>query len=181
MNLLVILASEGGEAAAENGFLLAHDVKEVAVSAAASIILFALLWWKGGPALKQMWNGRIERISSEISDAEAARAEAGHALADVQNRVQNLDQERTRLLAEARQTAEAVRQQLEERGAQEAADLRARAAADAESTKAQAAADLQAEVASLAVGAAEAVVRNNLDEATQRELIDRYIEQVGAR
>ena len=41
-------------------------------------------------------------------------------------------------------------------------------------------ADLHDEVAALAIGAAEAVVRNNLDDATQDQLIESYITQVGA-
>jgi F-type H+-transporting ATPase subunit b len=170
-----LLASE------ENTWLLPHKLAEAIVAAAASIIVFALIWWKGGPAIKNMWNGRIERIEGEITNAETARVDGEQALADVQARIANMDQERDRILAEGRQTAEAVKAQLVAKGEQEAADLRARAAADAESAKAQAGADLQVEVGRLALGAAEQVVSRNLDESTQRDLIEAYITQVGAR
>ncbi len=56
-----------------------------------------------------------------------------------------------------------------------------RAAADIESSKAQAVADLRSEVARLAIGAAEVVVQRNLDPATQTQLVENYIEQVGSR
>ena len=46
--------------------------------------------------------------------------------------------------------------------------------------KTQATSDLQAEIAVLALGAAEKVVANNLDSATQTELIENYIQKVGA-
>lgn len=179
MQILTILAAgAGGEE--KWYYWLFHDWREVLITGLASVIVFALLAWKGGPALKNMWNGRIERIAKEVSDAETARAEAEQAYAEVQASLGNAEAERSRILAEARQTAEAVKRQLAERGEQEAAELRARAAIDIENAKQQAIADLQAEVAALALGAAEAVVRNNLDEATQAELIDRYIAQVGA-
>lgn len=59
-------------------------------------------------------------------------------------------------------------------------DLRTRGASDVEAAKSQATSDLQSEIGLLAVGAAEAVVANNLDAATQAELIETYITRVGA-
>jgi F0F1-type ATP synthase membrane subunit b/b' len=53
--------------------------------------------------------------------------------------------------------------------------------ADIESAKAQAVSDLRGEVARLAIGAAETVVQHNLDEATQTQLIEDYINQVAAQ
>ncbi|MCX7621690.1 MAG: F0F1 ATP synthase subunit B [Acidimicrobiales bacterium] len=179
MDVLTILAAgAGGED--KWYYWLFHDWREMVITAIASIIVFALLAWKAGPAIKGMWNGRIDRIAKEISDAEAARSEAEQAYAEVQANLVNAEAERSRILAEARQTAEAVKRQLVERGEQEASDLRARAVIDIENAKKQAIADLQAEVAALALGAAEAVVRSNLDQATQAQLIDQYISQVGA-
>jgi F-type H+-transporting ATPase subunit b len=59
--------------------------------------------------------------------------------------------------------------------------VRARGLADVEATKAQATGDLQSEIGVLALGAAEAVVVNSLDETTQAELIEGYISRVGAQ
>jgi F0F1-type ATP synthase membrane subunit b/b' len=53
--------------------------------------------------------------------------------------------------------------------------------ADIEAAKAQATADLRGELATLAVGAASAVVNKNLDPAAQTQLIEDYISQVGTR
>ena len=41
--------------------------------------------------------------------------------------------------------------------------------------------DLRGEVAQLAIGAAETVVQRSLDEATQTQLIEDYINQVAAQ
>lgn len=178
MHAFVILASEEGGHAANNW--LYGDTKEMAISALASFILFGLLWWKGGPALKDMWNGRVARISDEVTSAEAARAEAERALAEAQARVADLDAEKARLLHEARGTAEAVKAQIIARAEEEAAALVERARADAESARSQAGTDLQSELAGLALGAAEAIVRNSLDDQTQSALVDSYISGVSA-
>lgn len=178
MSNLLILASEGGGHAANNW--LYGDVKEVLVTGVASIILFALLAWKGGPAIKKGWNDRIANIETELSEAEAARATGESALAEVQGRIANAEVERNRILSEARATAEQVKAGLIARGQEEAAAIRSRAGTDIEAAQAQAAADLQTEVSRLAIGAAESVVASTLDADTQSQLIDSYITTVGA-
>ncbi len=57
---------------------------------------------------------------------------------------------------------------------------RVQADADIEAAKARALADVRAQVTSLAVGAAEQVVRSSLDEASYSRLVDDYIESVGS-
>lgn len=176
MNAL-ILAAEGH---AENTFLLPHDINEVIWGSLAFLIVFGLLWWKGGPAIKGMWNGRIERIANELDSAEASRRTAEAELARVEGDIADADTERARILAEARETASTVKAQIIERATTDAADVRTRGAADIEAARAQATSDLQAEIGVLALGAAEAVVAQNLDDATQNELIENYINRVGA-
>lgn len=174
MESILILASE------ENSFILPHNINEALWAAAASIIVFVLLWWKAGPAIGNALRGRTERIEGELAAAESARTEAETALADVQARIANADAERQRILDEARATATALKAQIAERAADDADTIRSRAAADAESIKARVGADLTDEVAGLALGAAEAIIARNLDATTQASMIDAYIDQVGA-
>lgn len=173
---LVIAAAD-----AENGFILPHKIEEVFWGTLAFVIVVSLIVWKGGPAIKAMWNERIDRLSNELEAAETARAEAEAKLTQVEAGIADADNERARLLAEAAETAETVKAQLIERSATDAAEIRARGAADIEATKVQATSDLQAEIGVLALGAAEAVVANTLDERTQAELIEGYINRVGAQ
>jgi F0F1-type ATP synthase membrane subunit b/b' len=86
-----------------------------------------------------------------------------------------------RIIEEARAAADAVKRDHETRLQTELAEVRARAVADIESAKVQAMADLRGEVAQLAIGAAETVVGRNLDEATQVQLVEDYINQVAAQ
>ena len=85
------------------------------------------------------------------------------------------------VLKEARQAADALRRDQEQRLQTELAQLRERAAADIEAAKRQAVADLRGEVAELAIGAAEVIVQRSLDRDTQARLVDSYIEQVSSR
>ncbi len=177
----VILAVGGVFASEEpNQTILPGDINEVWWATSAFIVVMALLVWKGGPAIKKAWNGRIERIAGELDDAATARAEAESQLTDVQGRIADADQERDRIRAEAGQTAANLAEQLEARTTADVAALHDRAAADAVSAKAQAEADLRAEIGTIALGAAEAVVTRNLDPDTQKQLIENYIQTVGS-
>lgn len=175
MNLLILAASK------PNGFIMSGDFNKILWSTAAVLVILALILWKGRPAIKNLWNGRIERLAGELDAAASARAAAEAELAEVESSIANADAERNRILAEARETAAALRAQIIAKAGTDAAELRARGLADADAAKAQAASDLQAEVAVLALGAAEAVVANALDPSTQSELIDNYISRVGAQ
>jgi F-type H+-transporting ATPase subunit b len=175
LNQLIIAAA--GE---PNGQILPHKIEEVFWGTAAFLIVFGLIWWKGGPAIRGMWNTRIDRLRTELETAATARAEAEAKLQQVEADIANADTEAARILSEARETSETVKAQLIARAASDASEVRDRGMSDVESSKAQATTDLQAEIGVLALGAAEAVVANSLDEATQTELIEGYITKVGA-
>lgn len=176
MNAALLFASE-----AKNQIILPGDINEVIWGSIGFLVVFTLIVWKGGPAIKAMWNGRIEKIASELDSAAAARAAAEAKLAEVESNIANADAERQRIVSSARTDAETVRAQIISRAGTDAADIRTRGAADVEAAKSQATSDLQAEIGALAIGAAEQVVTASLDPSTQSELIDKYIANVGAR
>ncbi len=173
----LILAAEEHH---ENGAILPGDMNEVYWGSAAFFVLMALLAWKALPAAKNGLAARTERIRVELEEAEAARTAAAAELAGIRSQLSDADTERQRILAEAKSGATALEAELIARAETEVAAMRERAVADIEAAKSQALADVSATVSKLTVGAAEAVVRRSLDAGTQSELIDRYIEQVGA-
>ena len=178
MNAL-LLAAEGAHQS--NGSVLPSDINEVIWGSIGFLIVFGLIVWKGGPAIKAMWKGRIDRIAGELDTASTARSAAEAKLAEVESSIANADAERQRIVADARTDAATVKAQIIARAGTDADDIRSRGAADVESARSQASSDLQAEVGVLAIGAAEQVVAASLDQATQADLIDTYIANVGAR
>lgn len=164
----------------ENGWLLPGDMNEVYWGTSAFVILMAILVWKALPAGKDAMASRTERIRNELEQAEQARNVAQAELTSIRNQLSDADSERERILADARASASALEAELVARAQAEVAAMRERALADIEASKQQAMADVAATVSRLTVGAAEAVVHRSLDEATHSDLIDRYIEQVGA-
>lgn len=159
---------------------LVPAVNELLWGAVGFVIVFGAIAWKGLPAIKAGMNARTEKIQGDITAAEAQRAEAERILAEYQVQLADARNESARIIEEARQAADEVKQQLTAKAQADIAELRTRATADIESAKAQAIADLRGEVATLAIGAAEQVVERNLDRETNVALVEAYINQVGA-
>jgi F-type H+-transporting ATPase subunit b len=146
----------------------------------AFLILLFVLWKFALPPVRKTMEARTERIRNDLMQAEAARVEAEGVLARYQAQVAESRAEGQRIIEESRQAADALRVDLERRAQADIAEIRQRAEADVESSKQQALADVRAEVASLALGAAERVVERSLDRDTQLQLIENYINSVGA-
>jgi F-type H+-transporting ATPase subunit b len=147
----------------------------------AFVILLGLMWKLALPPVVKGMEARTERIRADLARADEAKTEAEATLAEYQERVASSKAEATRIIEDARATADALKADLHKRAEAEIAELRQRAQADIESLKTQAIADLTHEVASLAIGAAEVVVQKSLDQATQMQLIENYINSVGSR
>jgi F-type H+-transporting ATPase subunit b len=160
---------------------LLPETNEIIWGAFGFLVVFFFVAKFGYPAMKKSMDARTERIRSDLDAAETQRNEADQLLADYRAQLADAKNESARIIEEARQSADALKRDQEARLQTELADLRTRATADIEAAKTQAIADLRGEVAQLAVGAAEVVVGKNLDQATQVQLIEDYINQVANR
>lgn len=160
---------------------LLPETNEIIWGSIGFLVVFFFVWKMGLPAIRKSMDARTERIRDDLTAAEGQRAEADALLADYRAQLADAKAESGRIIEEARQSAEALKRDQEARLQSELADMRAKAAADVEAAKAQAIADLRGEVAQLAIGAAEVVVKRNLDAATQTQLVEDYINSVAAR
>ncbi|HYI61322.1 MAG TPA: F0F1 ATP synthase subunit B [Acidimicrobiales bacterium] len=156
------------------------ETNEIIWGAFGFLVVFGALGFFGYPAIKKTMNERTEKIRGDIEAAEATRSEADQVKAGYEAQLGDAKAEATRIIEEARQTADTLRAERVAALDAEIVEIRQRAATEAEAAKAQALADLRGEVASIAIGAAERVVEASLDTEANRALIDAYIDQVGA-
>ena len=153
---------------------------ELIWGALSFLVLFALLWKFGFPAVKQAMNDRTEHIRSDIEAAEKAKSDAESVKEEYESQLADARSEAGHIMEEARQDADAYRNQQRETAEQEVAEMRERARADVEASKRQALEDLRGEVADIALAAAEQVVEQSLDRDTNVALVERYIDEVAA-
>ena len=168
----------------ERGYITAHpffpDRAEWLYGGLAFLIVAALLWKFGGPAIKDGLAKRSDRIGKEIDDAAAAKSAATTEAAQIREAKGDIAAERARLLAEADQQAAAVLADGEARLEQELADLEARSLAEIAAVRNRTGDELRAEIARLSSAAVDHVVTGSLDDATHQELIESFITRVGA-
>ncbi len=141
-------------------------------------ILFVVMAKFAFPAVQKAMADRTERIRTSLDDAEHAKAEAESILDDYQRKLADARNESNRIIEEARQAADAVRQELIARAETDALELRQRTQQDLEAAQKQALENLKQHVAQIAVGAAEKIIERNLDPATQLALVESFINSV---
>ena len=154
------------------------ETKEVIWGGLAFFILLALLAKFAFPVVKQTMEDRTAKIQGDLEAAETAKEDAERIQREYEASLANAKAESNRIIEEARGQAEALRAERVAALETELAERRAAAAADIEAAKAQATADLRGQIAELAIGAAERVVGQNLDPATNSQIVEDYISSV---
>ena len=157
------------------------EINEILWGGGAFLFLFGFMVWKGYPAVQGAMDARAEKIASDLGEAEQAKTDAVKIRTDHEAELAGAKSEAAGIIDEARGQVDQVKADLLARAEAEVAELRARAQADIESSRARAIDDLRAEVSEIAVGAAERVIRANLDHETQSALVDAYIDEVAGR
>ena len=166
-------------AAAKNTIL--PEMKEVIWFTLAFIILFFLMKRFALPPVQKAMQDRTEKIRTNLEEAEGVRNEAQEVLDRYKRQLAEAKDESNRIIEEARETADNLRQDLMERAEREVEELRQRSRDEIAAAQQRATSELQSRIGSMAIELAERVVQESLDRDANMRLIERYIEEVGAR
>jgi F-type H+-transporting ATPase subunit b len=147
----------------------------------AFVVLVVLMWKFAFPAVQKAMQARTEKIRSNLDDAEHIRTEAQQILEDYQRQLADARNESNRIIEEARQAAEQVRQDMIRRADDEVAELRRRNAEDLRAAQERVLSQLQMQVRGLAIELAEKVIAANLDRDRNLQLVDQFIAELNAR
>ena len=154
------------------------EVNEIIWGGSAFLILFVIMAKKGFPAVKGAMDAQADKIRDDLDAADQAKTDAQSVKTDYEAQLADAKAESSRIINEARVTADQLKADLAVQAEASIAEMRERAAADVESSRQQAIADLRTEVASIALGAAERVVQSSLNAEVHGNLIDAYIDEV---
>ena len=166
-------------AAAKNPIL--PEMKEVIWFTLAFIILFFLMKRFALPPVQKAMQDRTEKIRTNLEEAEGVRNEAQEVLDRYKRQLAEAKDESNRIIEEARETADNLRQDLMERAEREVEELRQRSRDEIAAAQQRATSELQSRIGAMAIELAERVVQESLDRDANMRLIERYIEEVGAR
>ena len=174
-NVLLFVSNEHGE---KKDTLLSVEPGLMIWTVVIFIILLLILKkYAWGPLLKSLGD-REQGIKDSVEKAENLKLEAEKILEEHKKLLASADEEARKQLNDSKQLAEKLRQELMAKANEDANKVITRAKAEIEREKIAALNQLKDEIASLAVGAAEKILDENLDAGKQKRIIDAFINQI---
>ncbi|HUF97725.1 MAG TPA: ATP synthase F0 subunit B [Ilumatobacter sp.] len=147
---------------------------------AASIIILGALFKFAGPMVKKAMIARTAGIQTELDSSADAKTAALAEASDIRQAAGDIDAERQRLIAEADAQAETLLSEGRARLEVEITELNARADADIIAAGGRVSDEMRGEIARLSHAATERTLASGIiDEATQQQLIEAFIQNVG--
>ena len=129
--------------------------------------------------IKAILDQRREAADKQITDAEAAKAEAMAIKAAYEENMQQSKAKADDILMNAQRSANARSEEIISQAQAAAAQIKSKASADIEMEKKKAINDAKNEISGLAMAIAGKVVERELNTADQADLIDRFIDELG--
>ena len=142
------------------------------------VVLAVILAKAAFPKILAAVEAREKALEDAINAAKRDREEAARLLAEHRSALDASRGEAQKLIADARVAAERVRAELVEAAHAEQASMLQRARQEIESEKSRAIAELRKEAVDLAIKGAEKVIEQNLDQAGNRALVEKFLASV---
>jgi F-type H+-transporting ATPase subunit b len=172
---LLLVLQEGGEHVASpfdiNGGVIIWTV-------VIFVILLAVLYRLGYPALLKMVEERERRIQKQLDEAEKANAEAQRILEEHKKQIAAARTEAQDILAKAKAVSQKERETLLAKAREEYDALLNRARKDIEAEKDKAIQALRREAVELSIAAASRVIESNLDTDANRKLVADFLDSL---
>jgi len=143
------------------------------------VILLAVLYRLGYPALLRMVEERERRIQKQLEDAEKANAEAQRLLEEHKKQIAAAHNQAQEILAKAKTVSQKERETLLAKAREEYDALLNRARKDIDAEKEKAIQALRREAVDVSIAAASRVIEANLDTDANRKLVTEFLESLG--
>ena len=129
--------------------------------------------------VKDILDQRREAADREITDAQAAKAEAMTIKSTYEENMRQAKAEANALLVHAQKTASARSEEILGQAQMQAAQIKEKAAAEIAQEKKKAINDAKDEISGISMAIAEKVVERQINAADQLDLIDKFINELG--
>jgi F-type H+-transporting ATPase subunit b len=140
------------------------------------VVLLGKFAW--GPILAAV-DAREKGIQSALDEAARRNDESAKLLAEHKEQLADARRQANELIAEGKAVGETVRQDVEDKARAEGQAIIERARAEIERERDAALAMLRKESVDLALAAASRLMQENLDQDKDRQLVERYLNELG--
>lgn len=141
------------------------------------VVFWVLRRYAWGPML-QMLEARRTRIANEVKDSERLHREAEELKAEYENQLKTIENQARQRIQEAVAEGQKVADEIRTRAFEEAQAIteKAKASLDMEYRKARV--ELRSDMVTMALGAAERLLDEKLDEDAHRKVVDRFLTEL---
>jgi F-type H+-transporting ATPase subunit b len=149
------------------------------VQLVAFIILFLLLQRFAFKPLFGIMEQRRQMVLEQMNSAEKNRAEADQFIEEQKQALQQARKEAHDIIEQARVTSSKQADEIVQTARNESSRIKEEALREIEAEKNKAVAALRAQVSGLSVLIASKIIEKQVDEQSQKELVDQYLQNVG--
>lgn len=142
------------------------------------VLMFILSKFAFKPITKAV-EAREQALQEAIDQAKRDREEAARILAQHREQLEGARAEGQRMIAEGRAMGEKIRAEMIEETRQQQQEMLDRARREIETERDRAIAELRAEAVELAIAGAGKVIEKNLDDQTNRKLVEAFLARAG--
>ena len=139
------------------------------------LLILKKLAWK--PILTSL-SEREEFIKDSLEKAEKARSEAEVLLEENKKNLAKAEEEAQKVITQGREYSEKLKAQALEESKAEAKKMIEDATLEIERKNQEAFSKLKDQIVDIAVGASEKIIRENLDKDKQKNIVDKYIDDL---
>ena len=166
-----------GAAEAPSGLLSPNGGVMVWTLVIFIVLLLVLTKYAFKPITKAV-EDREKSLADAIDAAQRDREESARLLQDQRDQIESARDEAQKIIAEARAAAEQVRGKMIEQAHGETSDLLDRARREIVAERDRAVAELRLEAVDLAIAGASQVIGRNMDDQSNRQLVESFLRSV---
>lgn len=145
----------------------------------STLILFFILRHFLYKPVSKFMNDRKEGIQSDIEGAETVKNEAYELKANYEERISSAKLEGQEIIENSRKRGEEIKDNILEEAKDEADGIITKARAEIEREKGKALEEIKLQAGDMALLVAEKVINANLNGQVQKDLIDKFVDEVG--
>lgn len=142
------------------------------------VIFIGIIWYAAGKKIKGFFADRKAGIADELDDLSARQADAEEKLKNVERGIANLEQEKQKILADAKQQGETLKAAIIDKANKDAVAIKEQAKRTAENEAKSALDTMRAEMADLVTEAATKMIQEKLTAKDHDKLVDEYLTKV---
>ncbi|MGK2963070.1 MAG: F0F1 ATP synthase subunit B [Gemmatimonadaceae bacterium] len=174
-------AAAAAEGAAPQGGLLTPSGGLMFWTLIIFLLLFFILSRYAFKPITAAVEAREKALEDAIAGAKADREVASQLLAEHRAQIEGARAEAQKLIVEGRQIGEKVRSDMIEETRTQQQDMLERARREIEGEKQRAIAELRREAVDLAIAGAGKVIEKNLDDASNRRIVESFLSSIPAQ